>query len=78
MIGSYISKIRSKPASIDSIPAATEMGDVDAVNTPLEEMSEGSQPPSRPDTPTVGAGGDGAMNRKQRRAEAKSQARKRK
>lgn len=75
LIKSYLAKIRSKPASLDSIPAANEMGDIDGVKTPIEDMSE-AEPPSRPDTPTAGEGG--ALNRKQRRAEAKSQARKRK
>ena len=74
LINSYISKIRSKPATLDSIPAANELGDVDGLKTPMEDMSE-TEPPSRPDTPIDGAG---ALNRKQRRAEAKSQARKRK
>jgi len=71
---SYVDKIRSKPATLDSIPAANELGDVDGMKTPMEDISE-SEPASRPDTPTEAGG---AMNRKQRRAEAKSEARKRK
>jgi hypothetical protein len=59
---------------LDSIPAANELGDVDGMKTPMEDISE-SEPASRPDTPTEAGG---AMNRKQRRAEAKSEARKRK
>ncbi|KAK9897595.1 chaperone J-domain-containing protein [Cystobasidium minutum MCA 4210] len=64
-------KIVSKPASIDSLPDSTSLGDVDATVTPAEALSEDS----RPATPVDGAAG--AVNRKARRAEAKKDKKKR-
>ena len=64
--GAY-KKIISKPASLDSLPDSTSLGDVDATVTPAEALSEDS----RPATPV-----DGAVNRKARRAEAKNKKKK--
>lgn len=68
LLGAY-RKIISKPASIDSLPESTALGDVDASVTPAEALSEDS---SRPATPIGGA----PSNRKARRAEAKKDKRK--
>lgn len=62
-------KIASKPASIDSLPDSTSLGDIDATVTPAEALSEDS----RPATPVDGVA---AANRKSRRAEAKKDKRK--
>jgi hypothetical protein len=70
MKGAY-RKITKKPATIESIPQSTELGDVDAVVTPLESEAD-SPTASGANTPV----GDGPSNRKMRRAELKQKKKK--
>lgn len=69
LASSICRKIASKPASLDSLPESTALGDVDASVTPAEALSEDS----RPATPVDGAA---SIDRKARRAEAKKDKRK--
>lgn len=61
-------RIMSKPVAISSVPSSTDIGDIDAMPTPFDGISDDS----RPATPVDG----GPVNRKSRRAEAKKDKRK--
>ena len=66
--------VRSKPAPLTSLQTSDRLGDIDGAantRTPVDSESEGVQTPTEPEA-------SGATNRKMRRAEVKSQSRKKK